>query len=91
MVVWQLSTAEKRFLARMGGPLSSLCLDSADEMYFVTVANNSVVLVDASAFAIKAVVQGFKLNPIAPTTRPPIVYDTHERMVRHFQLRCGFF
>eukprot|EP00056_Hartaetosiga_gracilis_P005812 m.89353 g.89353 ORF g.89353 m.89353 type:complete len:936 (-) comp12292_c0_seq1:59-2866(-) len=65
LVLWQVSTRSKRFLPRLGSPISHLAVTGSNTNYVVSLSNNCILVVGAASFEVSHKISGFMRSPIA--------------------------
>eukprot|EP00055_Hartaetosiga_balthica_P006514 m.20519 g.20519 ORF g.20519 m.20519 type:complete len:940 (-) comp5257_c0_seq1:98-2917(-) len=68
LVLWQLATKSKRFLPRLGAPLSHLVVTNSNTYYIASLANNSILVISAASFEVIHKISGLLRSPV-PTQR----------------------
>ncbi|EGD72883.1 hypothetical protein PTSG_04612 [Salpingoeca rosetta] len=63
-VMWQLDTNTKRFLPRLGAPIAHIAAAQNSQFYLVSLHDNSVLIINAAAFAVSHSIIGCRQAPV---------------------------
>ena len=97
LVVWQISSGNKRFLPRLGAPIAEIAVDDRDCLYAISSKDNAVRIIDAASFRVMKTFQGLMIgSKFNKCSTAALEVDPSTNLVRFpssllHQLACFYF